>query len=141
MTKSGHSTYVVTKIMMYDVLLQIMKTFPYNDSKIYSHQLKKKHQWIYLWWEIPNHWTLNEVCCIQTSSRICIRLWCYDGLSGTWLPRLWRFMTEQVPGPRRAKYVGRHMWTGPYQFFLKQDLHSKLVFISSVQRNKIYSLY
>ena len=33
MTKSGHSTYVVTKIMMYDVLLQIMKTFPYNDSK------------------------------------------------------------------------------------------------------------
>ena len=23
-------------------------------------------------------------------------------------------MTEQVPGPRRAKLVGWHMWTGPY---------------------------
>ena len=35
-----YGTYVVTKIMMYDVLLQIMETFPYNDGKIYSHQLK-----------------------------------------------------------------------------------------------------
>ena len=24
------------------------------------------------------------------------------------------FMTEQVPGPRRSKIVGRHMWTVPY---------------------------
>ena len=23
------------------------------------------------------------------------------------------FMTEQVPGPRRSKIVGRHMWTVP----------------------------
>ena len=35
-----YSTYVVTKIMMYDVLLQIIETFPYNDGKIYNHQLK-----------------------------------------------------------------------------------------------------
>ena len=34
-------TYVVTKIMMYDVLLQIIETFPSNDGKIYNHQLKK----------------------------------------------------------------------------------------------------
>ena len=40
MTKSGLSTYVVTKIMMFDVLLQIIDTFPYNDGKIYNHQLK-----------------------------------------------------------------------------------------------------
>ena len=26
--------------MMYDVLLQIIETFPYNDGQIYSHQLK-----------------------------------------------------------------------------------------------------
>ena len=32
--------YVVIKIMMYDVLLQIIETFPYNDGKIYKHQLK-----------------------------------------------------------------------------------------------------
>ena len=25
------------------------------------------------------------------------------------------FMTEQVPGPRRSKIVGRHMWTVPYK--------------------------
>ena len=35
-----YGTYVVTKIMMYDVLLQIIETFPYNDGKIYNHQLK-----------------------------------------------------------------------------------------------------
>ena len=35
-----YSTYVVTKIMMYDVLLKIIETFPYNDGKIYSQQLK-----------------------------------------------------------------------------------------------------
>ena len=34
-----YGTYVVTKIMMYDVLLQIIETFPYNDGKIYNHQL------------------------------------------------------------------------------------------------------
>ena len=32
-------TYVVTKITMYDVLLQIIETFPYNNGKIYNHQL------------------------------------------------------------------------------------------------------
>ena len=32
--------YVVTKIMMYDVLLQIIEIFPYNDGKISDHQLK-----------------------------------------------------------------------------------------------------
>ena len=26
--------------MMYDVLLKIIDTFPYNDGKIYNHQLK-----------------------------------------------------------------------------------------------------
>ena len=34
------STYVVTKIMMYDVLLQIIEIFPYNDGKISDHQLE-----------------------------------------------------------------------------------------------------
>ena len=35
-----YSTYVVTKIMMYDVLLKIIEKFTYNDGKIYTHQLK-----------------------------------------------------------------------------------------------------
>ena len=95
--------------MMYEVLLQIIETFTYNDGKIYNHQLKNIIN------ESMNLFMVRNTQSLYYTSRICIRLWCYDGLSGNWLPKLWCAMTEQVPCPKRAKFVGRHMWTVPYQ--------------------------
>ena len=62
-----YGTYVVTKIMMYDVLLQIIETFPYNDGKIYNHLLKNNINESIYGKKYPIIGLLIEVCCIQSS--------------------------------------------------------------------------
>ena len=38
---------------------------------------------------MPLHWTMIECCCCQSKPGICISLWCHNGTSHIWSPKLW----------------------------------------------------